>query len=333
MRFLQPQYFKLLFLLAALLPLWLYQLLTKLETRLHLGDRHALARSSYLSSLRAGFLRILLFHLVLASLIVALAHPQRMREKSVAQPKGMDIVFLLDTSPSMRAEDISPSRLGRATEVIERFSRQKPPEDRIGLVSFSGGSLILSYLTSDPDNIPYYLDYLRDEITPGFGTNIGLALRNGLTVLTKDVEINPGAARHKRVFVLVSDGEDHGAELEPALEEVKRRGLKVHTIGIGSEEGGPIPIARESGEVKYLEDQSGNRIITRFDASTLRRIAEKTGGNTYRSLTGQELEKLFAEIVFAEREIEGFKRVLVYEDLYQGFLLAALGFFLAAILV
>lgn len=333
MRFLQPQYFKLLFLLAALLPLWLYYLSTKLRTRRDLGDPRTLARISHLSSVRASFLRTLLFNLVLASLIVALAHPQRMREKSVAQPKGMDLVFLLDTSPSMRAEDVSPSRLGRATEVIERFSRQKPAQDRIGLVSFSGGSLILSYLTSDPDNIPYYLDYLRDEITPGLGTNIGLALRNGLTVLTKEVEINPGARRHKKVFVLVTDGEDHGAELEAALEEVKRMGLKVHTIGIGSEEGAPIPIAREGGEVKYLEDQSGNAIITRFDASKLRRIAEKTGGNAYRSFTGQELERIFAEIVFTEREIEGFKRVTVYEDLYQGFLLAALGFFLAAMVI
>lgn len=333
MRFLQPQYFKLLFLLVALLPLWLYHLLIKLTTRLRLGDTHALRRNSYLSSLRAGFVRTLLFHLVLASLIIALAHPQRIREKSVAQPKGMDIVFLLDTSPSMRAEDVSPSRLGRATEVIERFSRRKLAQDRIGLVSFSGGSLILSYLTSDPDNIPFYLDYLREEITPGFGTNIGLALKNGLTVLTKEVEINPGAARNKRVFVLVTDGEDHGAELKAALEEIRRMGLKVHTIGIGSEEGAPIPISREGGEVRYLEDQSGNRIITRFDASTLRTIAEKSGGNAYRSFTGQELEKIFAEIVSTEREIEGFKRVTVYEDLYQAFLLAALGFFLAAMVI
>ena len=333
MRFLQPQYLKLFFALAALVPLWFYFLYTKHRTRLSLGHRSPLKRISRLSPLWRNVGRYALLNLVLAGLIVALAHPQRIRDKKITQPKRMDIVFLLDTSPSMRAQDIPPSRLERALEVIGGFAHKKLPDDRLALVSFAEASLILSYLTEDPNNILYYLDYMRSDTTPSFGTNIGRALKNSLTVITKELEVRPQAARYHRVFILLSDGEDHGSELEAALTQVKRTGIKVHTIGIGSQEGAPIPIARENGTVRYLEDDQGTQIISRFDEATLRRVAEQTGGNAYRSFTGQELEHIIGEIVLKERSIEGLKKIVDYEDLYHNFLLASLGAFLAAILL
>ena len=333
MRFLQPQYLKLFLVLVALVPLWLIFLRTKYKTRLSFGQQSPLEKVSRLSPLWRDVGRYALLNLVLAGLIVALAHPQRIRDKKITQPKRMDIVFLLDTSPSMRAQDIPPSRLERALEVIGGFAHKKLPDDRLALVSFAEASLILSYLTEDPNNILYYLDYMRSDTTPSFGTNIGRALKNGLTVITKELEVRPQAARYHRVFILLSDGEDHGSELEAALTQVKRTGIKVHTIGIGSQEGAPIPIARENGTVRYLEDDQGTQIISRFDEATLRRVAEQTGGNAYRSFTGQELEHIIGEIVLKERSIEGLKKIVDYEDLYHNFLLASLGAFLAAILL
>jgi len=333
MRFLQPQYLKLFLVLVALVPLWLIFLRTKYKTRLSFGQQSPLEKVSRLSPLWRDVGRYALLNLVLAGLIVALAHPQRIRDKKITQPKRMDIVFLLDTSPSMRAQDIPPSRLERALEVIGGFAHKKLPDDRLALVSFAEASLILSYLTEDPNNILYYLDYMRSDTTPSFGTNIGRALKNSLTVITKELEVRPQAARYHRVFILLSDGEDHGSELEAALTQVKRTGIKVHTIGIGSQEGAPIPIARENGTVRYLEDDQGTQIISRFDEATLRRVAEQTGGNAYRSFTGQELEHIIGEIVLKERSIEGLKKILDYEDLYHNFLLASLGAFLAAILL
>ncbi|MGH7771525.1 MAG: vWA domain-containing protein, partial [Candidatus Binatia bacterium] len=219
MRFLQPQYFKLFFLLVALVPLWFYYVSIKRKTRISLGDSRPLRRISHLSSLKREWGRYLLFNLVLAALIFALAHPQLSRERRVSEPRKMDIVFLLDTSPSMRAQDVQPSRLERALDVIGRFSRKKLPHDRVALVSFSGGSLILSYLTEDPNNVLYYLDYLRDDHYLSLGTNIGRALKNGLTVIAKEAEANPETTNHKKVFILLSDGEDHGKELEGAVQE------------------------------------------------------------------------------------------------------------------
>src|SRR3989338_6532227 len=283
MRFLQPQYLKLFLVLVALVPLWLIFLRTKYKTRLSFGQQSPLEKVSRLSPLWRDVGRYALLNLVLAGLIVALAHPQRIRDKKITQPKRMDIVFLLDTSPSMRAQDIPPSRLERAVEVIGSFAHKKLTDDRVALVTFAETSLILSYLTDDPNNIFYYLDYLKSDTTLSYGTNIGRALKNGLTVITKELELRPQAENNQRAFILVSDGEDHGRELESALRDIKRSGIKVHTIGIGSKEGAPIPIGKENGSFQYLEDAQGKQILSRFDEGTLRRVAEESGGKAYRS--------------------------------------------------
>jgi Ca-activated chloride channel family protein len=330
---LQPEYFKLFFLLALLAPLWLFYFLSKLNARKRLGAAGPVQKISHLHSLWRDGTRYLVMNLALGALVLALAHPQLIREKQVGQPEKMDVVFLLDNSPSMRAEDVPPSRLERALEIVGRFARNKPSQDRIGLVSFASGSLILSYLTEDPSNVLYYLNYLKNDSSFNPGTNIGRAIQNGLTVLDRDAELYPQAPRKKRIFILISDGEDHGDELEGAVRAAVRQGLRIHTIGIGSLEGAPIPVGRENGLVRYVEDANGKPILSRFDEQSLHWIAETTGGSAQRSLTGQELEGFFTGIVRQERNIEGFKKVVEYEDTFRGFLFAALGLLLVGMLV
>ncbi|HYY24382.1 MAG TPA: VWA domain-containing protein [Candidatus Udaeobacter sp.] len=332
MKFLHPEYLKLFFLPLAVLPCWLFFLYSKHQSRQILGVGRALTRISHFSSVRKDFMRCLLLNGVMAAIILALAHPQLMHERKVPQQAVMDVVFLLDTSPSMKAADIQPSRLERALEVIGAFCRTKPEHDRIGLVSFAGNSMIISHLTEDANNILYYLEYLKETpLSPG--TNIGRGLRNGLTVVRKETEMSPGAARNKKVFILLSDGEDNSSELDAALNEVSEAGIKVHTIGIGSLEGAPIPIGFEQGRQVYLEDDKGRRIITRFDDKTLQWIAQKTGGKFQRSWTGFEIEKAFSEIVLKEREVTGFSKIVEYQDFYHEFLVAAVGIFLTTILM
>jgi Ca-activated chloride channel family protein len=333
MRFLYPHYLKLLFLLLALFPLWLYYLHMKHATRVSLGDSRPLRKISHFSSRAKDWIKYLLLNLVMSAMILALAQPQSIQGKTLPQPGKMDIIFLLDVSPSMRATDIEPSRLERALEVIGTFAAKKLPDDRIGLVSFSGGSLVLSHLTEDSNNILFYLDYLKQDTTLTPGTNIGRALKSGLTVVAKELEANPAAARNKKIFILLSDGEDNGAELETGVADVKRQALKVHTIGIASKEGGPFPMAWNDGKPVYQEDGKGNKVITRLDERTLRWVAEETGGRFYRSFTGQELEKTFTHIALKEREIQGFEKVVEYHDLYHEILLAALGMFLVTLLL
>lgn len=275
----------------------------------------------------------MMVNLLLAALIFALAHPQKVRETQRAFSKPADVVFLLDISPSMRATDVHPSRLERAAAVIAAFSRNNQFYDRVGLVSFSSTSLILSYLTNDFNNLLFYLDYLKEKTFHSMGTNIGHALKNSLTIVTKDLDATPENVHRKIIFILISDGEDHGEELGEAIEEVRRLGIRVHTIGIGSKEGAPIPISSENGNRFFMEDPSGNKIISRFEEHTLQRIAEQTGGKTYRTFTGYELEDVFAKIVHNEREVKGVIRAVEHEDAYYAFLLAAFGIFLATMLI
>ena len=333
MVFLRPEYFKLFFLIALLIPFWLFYFLSKLQGRKALGAASPLARISHLRPLWREATRYLLINLALVALVLALAHPQRIRAKQTAQPESIDVIFLLDNSPSMRAEDIPPSRLERALDIVGRFARSKPSQDRIGLVSFASGSLILSYLTEDPSNILYYLNYLKEDSAFNPGTNIGRAIHNGLEVLSRDAALHPEGTRPKKVFILMSDGEDHGDEVDSAVREATRNGIRIHTIGLGSVEGAPIPMGRENGVVRYVEDAQGKPIVSRFEERTLRWIAEATGGSAHRSLTGQELEGFFTGIVKQERKIEGFKRVVEYEDTYRQFLMAAFGFLLAGMLI
>jgi Ca-activated chloride channel family protein len=331
MRFLQPHYLYLLLLLVVLFPLWLFRV-----TRLRRARLLASAPVRNLSSPSSAFADVAVFltaALALASLVLAAAQPQWVHRVINPQLKKMDLVFLIDTSPSMRAEDIRPSRLDRALEVIAGFCDRKPEHDRIGLVAFTGGSVVLSYLTEDPNNIRYYLNYLHDDRIQRLGTNIGRALTNGLTVLNKEKEINPPAAGNKRVFILISDGEDHGSELNNAVSNVKGAGIKVHTIAIGSERGAPIPVSWEQSPTRYLLDAKGEPVISYLDERTLRRLAEETGGGAYRAVTGNELPQMLTRIVDTEREIEGFRQSLEFRDLHQEFLFAAFGLLLTGILI
>jgi Ca-activated chloride channel family protein len=156
---------------------------------------------------------------------------------------------------------------------------------------------------------------------------------NALTVIRKEAEVNPAAARNKKVFILLSDGEDNSAELEGAVAAVRAQKVKVHTVGVGSLEGAPIPIADERGRTIFLEDEQGKRIISRFDERALQWIADQTGGKYYRSLSGFELDKTFSQIARSERGVDGYRKVIEYRDFYQPFLLAAAGLFLLALLI
>lgn len=333
MRLLHPQYLALFLFLPPLLALWWYRMALKARLRRRLGDGAALYRSSRAASAQRDWGRFALLNLVLAALVLALAQPQWVRHGVAPELRRMDTVFIVDTSPSMRAQDVAPSRLERALEMIAAFARRKAPQDRVGLVAFSSGSTVLSYLTEDPQNILFYLDYLKDDPSVRLGTNIGRALRNALAVLAKEAQVDPRAADATRVLVLISDGDDHGAELEAAVRDAKKRAIRVHTVAIGSARGAPIPVAWSDGRPEYLLDARGQPVLSRLDERSLRWIAEETGGASYRASSGHELTPVFAEIARKEREIRGYKPVSEYHDAYSGLLFAALGLFLTSLLL
>jgi len=253
-----------------------------------------------------------------AGLEFALVRPQALLAARVPDFERQDVVFVLDRSASMRAHDVSPSRFRRATAEIRAFLRDKPDTiDRVGLVGFADASVVLSYLTGDVDSILFYLDWIDDDPTALLGTNIGAALRSAREVAQKDDR------RTAKIFLLVSDGEDYGAELDDALATFRTESRRVHCIGIGSDDEVPVPLRQADGQEVPLRDDAGRIVTTKFAESTLRQIASTTGGRYVRSRTGGELARSIADIVRGERRVVGWRATTEYRDVYRAGLAVA----------
>jgi Ca-activated chloride channel family protein len=256
--------------------------------------------------------------LAAAALVFALLRPQVLLAERIPEVERQDLVVMLDRSASMRAHDIAPSRFSRATLEIRNFLRHKPDGiDRVGLVGFADASLILSYLTTDLDTVAFYLDWIDGDPQTLLGTDIGAALKSGMEVARKDDR------RTRKVFLLVSDGEDYGADLNRQLNVFRAQGYRVHCIGIGSDRDVAVPVIGADGKETALRDENGRVVKTRFSEATLRQIAAVTGGRYLRSTTGGELAAGIASIVSSERRVIGWRTTTEYRDLYPAGLAAA----------
>jgi Ca-activated chloride channel family protein len=252
------------------------------------------------------------------ALVFALLRPQALLTKRTPEYVRQDLVLMLDRSASMRAHDVSPSRSSRATLEIQNFLQNKPEGiDRVGLVGFSSSSLILSYLTRDLNAIAFYLDWIRNDPQTLLGTDIGAALKNAREVARKDDRPT------QKLFLLISDGEDYGAELARQMASYRADGQRIHCIGIGSEDEVPIPVIEADGKEVFLRDDAGQVVRTKFEESTLRQIAGETGGRYVRSTTGRELATALEDIVKGERKIQGWRTTTEYRDLYVAALAVA----------
>jgi len=253
-----------------------------------------------------------------ASLVFALARPQARLTTRVPQYEREDLVIMLDRSASMRAHDVAPSRFSRATDEIREFIKNKPENiDRVGLVGFAGSSVILSYLTRDLDTVAFYLDWIEQDPQTLLGTDIGAALKNAREIATKDDR------QTKKIFVLLSDGEDYGDSLVKEVSVFRQDGSHINSIGIGSDTEVPVPIIMPDGKESMLRDDSGRVVRTRFEEGTLRQVAQATGGRYLRSRTAGDLLRALKEIEQGERKLVGWQTTTDYRDLYPAALALA----------
>jgi Ca-activated chloride channel family protein len=252
------------------------------------------------------------------ALVFVLMRPQAVLAERVPEIERQDLIVMLDRSASMRAHDIKPSRFSRATLEIENFLREKPEGiDRVGLVGFADASLILSYLTKDVDTITFYLDWIDHDPQTLLGTDIGAALKSAWDVAKKDDRPS------RKVFVLVSDGEDYGDALNAQLARFRGEGYHVHCIGIGGDLPVVVPILQPDGREVPLRDEQNVIVKTKFAESTLRQIASITGGQYIRSTTGGELVQAMTRIVKGEQRVIGWRTTTEYRDLYPAGLAVA----------
>ncbi len=221
------------------------------------------------------FVRLGLVLVALAGLVLALARPQWGIVRERVEREGVDIVLVLDASGSMATEDVPPSRFFLARQALASLVERRQG-DRFGLVAFEGEAYPLVPLTLDADALGLFLDTLEPGAVPSPGSSLGAGLARGL-------ELFVDKERRNKVMVLLSDGEDLEGEIESAVAKAKEAGVVVHTVGVGTEAGQPVPdFDREGRRTGFKRDEAGQVVVSRLNMASLEAIARGTGGRAFR---------------------------------------------------
>lgn len=244
------------------------------------------------------------------ALIIALARPQSRYDEELKNGEGIDIILCMDVSGSMMAQDLLPNRLEAAKLVAANFVAQRPT-DRIGVVIFSGESFTLVPLTTDKN-------MLRDQITDIQNGMLedGTAIGDGMGISIARLK---ASSSKTRIVILLTDGEDQGGRISPAEAKLmaKSYGIRVYTIGVGTEGFAPFPVQLASGRVT-TQMQKVN-----IDEKLLRAIASETGGLYFRARDNESLQQVYAEIDKLERSRIEFTTIHHATEKFHPFAIAA----------
>lgn len=254
----------------------------------------------------------------LGLLILAFARPQLGNTTTEIEASGIDILLAVDVSGSMEALDFtlkgkSANRLDVVKSVMHTFIMERP-NDRIGLLAFSGRPYMVSPLTLDHDWLTQRLDSLSIGMIED-GTAIGSAIGSGLN------RLRDSDAR-SRIMILLTDGMNNAGTVPPlvAAEAAETLGIKVYTIGAGTRGEAPMPVRDQFGRKRLM------RVTVDIDDETLGQVAEMTGGRYFRATDTRSLEKVYEEINTMETTTRNIKKFENYRELYSWFVFAALFF-------
>ena len=303
--------------LLALIPILIMIFMVSLNWRKKalnkLGDYKLVLRLIPMASRFKYRLKFILLIISLTALIIGLANPQIGSKMEEVNRKGIDLMIAIDLSNSMLAEDLQPNRLLRAKQSISKLI-DRLEGDRIGLVVFAGDAYVQLPITTDYSAAKLFLSTINTEIVPTQGTAIGKAI--SLCIKSFDYSNNQSKA-----IILITDGENHEDNATEKAQEAKELDILVHTIGMGSEQGGPIPIKKRNGQISYQKDNDGNTIVTRINEDMLKKIAQAGGGSYIRAQSTQTgLDKLFKEISKMEKSNIETKVFKDYKDQFQWFI-------------
>jgi Ca-activated chloride channel family protein len=259
-----------------------------------------------------NFLRPLLFIfrvLTLCCLIIALARPQTRNDEQLVNGEGIDIVLCLDISGSMLAQDFTPNRMEAAKNVASEFIDNRPT-DRIGLVIFSGEAFTMCPLTTDRNVLKSQLFNVQSGLLED-GTAIGSGLATGVDRLRN-------SPSKSKVIILLTDGENNGGLIDPntAKEIAKSVGVRVYTVGMGTEGYAPVPVQTPGGVIMQREKVN-------IDEKLLTQIATETGGRYYRAKDNESLKNIYSEIDMLEKSKIEVSSIRRYTEQYFPFALAA----------
>ncbi|MFT6865662.1 MAG: Ca-activated chloride channel family protein [Cyclobacteriaceae bacterium] len=250
-------------------------------------------------------------------IVIALLGPSFGETSREIKSVGKDLFVCVDLSQSMNAFDIQPTRLERVKfelkNIVEAFS-----SDRIGLIMFSNEAFMQCPLTYDNNALNIFIQSLNTDLVPNTGTDFGPPLKMALKKL-QDEESGPSKQKSK-IIILISDGEDFGEETDQIAEEIENSGLKLFTLGVGTDKGSKILLSRG-----YKKDKSGNEVVSKINPTSLKKLAADTGGKYFEINDNKnDVERLINTINEIEGELRDAKKVDVKANKYYYFLAIAL---------
>ena len=297
-RFANPQYLYLLLILPVMLVIFLLNNLRRKRLIRKIGTPALVSKLIPEMSGNRPLIKFLIMMLAVSSAVIMLARPQYGSKLEEVKKQGVEVIIALDVSNSMLAEDIQPNRLVRAKQAISRLV-DNLSNDKIGLIVFAGDAYTQVPVTTDYVSAKMFLSTITPDMVAKQGTAIGAAIELGIR------SFSPGEGK-SRAMIIITDGENHEKDPLSSAEEAAKAGIIIHTIGIGSPEGVPIPIS-SGGRKDYLKDTEGNTVITKLDEETLKNIALRTGGSYVRaSNSSLGLDEIFSNIrKMKKEELEG----------------------------
>lgn len=265
----EKKYLYLLFILPIVVLFFLYNLYWKRKKQHEFGDLDLVKKLSPESSFFKPILKLGVLLLALTGLILGLVNPKIGTKMETVKREGIDIVFAIDVSKSMLAEDVAPNRLEKSKQIVSQIINQLG-SDRIGIVAYAGNSFPVLPITTDYSVAKMFLQSMNTDMVSSVGTSLDEAIKLSATYFDDK--------KTSKLLIMISDGEDHSEGAEAAAEEANKLGIKIITIGVGTEKGGMIPL-KQNGVVQGFKRDSNNEIvITKLNQESLTAIAKATKG-------------------------------------------------------
>lgn len=313
----QPIYFYVLFAIPVMALLFFGVLIWRRHTQSKFAESPLLKRLSPNRSVFKSVLKFIVLALAVCCFSFALVNPKIGTKIETVKREGVDVVFALDVSKSMLAEDIAPNRLEKAKQLVSQIINSLAG-DRVGIIGYAGSAFPQVPITTDFSSAKLFLSSMTTDMVSSQGTAISEAISMAQTYYNDEEQTN-------RVLFIISDGEDHEGNVESIVDEAAKMGIKIFTIGVGTVKGAPIPIKRNGIIQFYQRDENNEQVVTRLDVGTLEQIAENADGEYIDGANTKEVVEAVSAILngMDKKEFES-KQFTDFKDQFQWFLAGAL---------
>ena len=250
---------------------------------------------------------------VILFLVFGLVNPKIGTELKTVKREGVDIVFALDVSKSMLAEDIAPNRIFKAKRLVSEIFN-KLGSDRVGIIAYASTAIPVLPITTDFSSAKMFLESLNTDMLSSQGTSIIEAIQLSKGYFDDDNQTN-------RILCILSDGEDHEFKEDQLFSAIQESGITIFTVGLGSSKGAPIPIKENNIVKSYKKDEKGEVVITRLNENLLQKMANQSAGKYIKGdNTNQVVDDIINELKEMDKKEFESKQFVSFKDQFQWFL-------------